>query len=130
MTGKTKTFVALMCGVNVGAARKMPMADLRALCIKLGFENPETFIQSGNLIVDAAGSADDLRKALEKAAAARFGFAVDVVVRPAVAWKRYVAANPFAGDAKAQPKMVHLYLSCAALKPGATKALEQRAQSG
>lgn len=41
-----------------------------------------------------------------------------------------MAANPFAGDAKALPRMVHLYLSRDPLKSGAAKALEQRAQSG
>lgn len=47
-----RTFVAPMRGINVGAARKLPMADLRALCVKLGLKRPQTYIQSGNLLVD------------------------------------------------------------------------------
>jgi uncharacterized protein (DUF1697 family) len=46
-----RTFVALMRGINVGSARKLPMAELRALCTKAGLKRPETYIQSGNLIV-------------------------------------------------------------------------------
>ena len=125
-----RTFVALMRGINVGSARKLPMADLRALCTELGLERPQTYIQSGNLLVDAKGSGPALRRLLEKEIAARFGFAVDVIVRTAADWEGYVAANPFAGDAKALPKMVHLYLPRDPLKSGAAKALEQRAQSG
>lgn len=125
-----QTFVALMRGINVGSARKLPMADLRALCVRLGLERPQTYIQSGNLLVDAKGDAAALRRLLEKECAARFGFAVDIVMRTAGAWRRHVAANPFAGDADAQPKMLHLYLARDPLKPGAAKALAPRAQTG
>jgi uncharacterized protein (DUF1697 family) len=125
-----RTFVALLRGINMGSARKLPMADLRALCSKLGLERPETYIQSGNLIVDARGDQAALRRMLKKELAARFGFAVDVVVRMASDWENYVAANPFGGDAKALPKMVHLYLPRDPLKSGAARALESRALSG
>jgi uncharacterized protein (DUF1697 family) len=87
-----QTFVALMRGINVGSTRSVPMVELRALCTKAGLKRPETYIQSGNLIVDADGGADRLRRQLEKAMTARFGFAVDVVVRTATEWERYVAA--------------------------------------
>jgi uncharacterized protein (DUF1697 family) len=125
-----QTFVALMRGINVGSARKLPMVDLRALCVRLGLERPRTYIQSGNLLVDAKGNGAALRRLLEKEIAACFGFAVDVIVRTAADWENYVAANPFAGDVKALPNMVHLYLPRDPLKSGAAKALEQRAQSG
>lgn len=125
-----RTFVALMRGINVGSARKLPMADLRALCVKLGLEGPQTYIQSGNLIVDATGGAAPLCRLLEKEIAARFGFAVDIIVRAAAEWDGIVAANPFAGDARAVPKMVHLYLARDPLKAGAATALSQRAQAG
>ncbi len=124
-----QTFVALMRGINVGSTRKVPMAELRALCAKAGLKRPETYIQSGNLVVDAKGDADEVRRLLEKAVAARFGFAVDIVVRRAADWERYVAANPFAGDAGALAKMVHLYLSRDAVMPGAAKLLSEKAQA-
>ncbi len=125
-----RTFVALMRGINVGSARKPPMADLRALCGSLGLKNPQTYIQSGNLLVDAKGGEPALRRLLEKELADRFGFAVDVIVRTAAEWDGYVAANPFADDTKALPKMLHLYLPRDPLKSGAAKALAEWAQSG
>jgi len=66
----------------------------------------------------------------EKAIAARFGFAIDEVVRTPSEWKRHAAANPFAGDADALAKMVHLCLSRDPVQSNAAKDLEQKAQAG
>ena len=125
-----ETFVALIRGINVGSTRKLPMAELRALSVKIGLQRPETYIQSGNLIVDADIAADEVRGLLEKAIAKRFGLRVDVIVRRASQWNRYVAANPFANDAAMVAKMLHLYLSRDPLKASAAKELEQKAQAG
>jgi uncharacterized protein (DUF1697 family) len=125
-----RTFVALLRGINVGSTRKVPMADLRALCLKLGWQRPETYIQSGNLIVDAHGDSQKVRRGLEQELGTRFGFAVDVVVRAAADWNAYVKANPFADDADALAKMVHLYLSRDPLAAGAADRLKERAHAG
>ena len=100
------------------------MAELRALSVKIGLYRPETYIQSGNLIVDADMAADEVRALLERALDKRFGLRVDVVVRSALQWHRTAAANPFAGETAAVPMMLHLYLSCHPLKPSAAKELE------
>jgi uncharacterized protein (DUF1697 family) len=125
-----KTLVALMRGVNVGSTRKLPMAELRALAVKIGLQRPQTYIQSGNLIVDADLAADEVRALLEGAIAKRFGLRIDVIVRPAAQWHRYLAANPFADDAATVPKMLYLYLSCEACNPRAAAALAPKAQAG
>lgn len=121
------TFVALLRGINVGSNRKLPMADLRDACLRLGFRQPQTYIQSGNLVVDADGDADDVRKRLQPALTNQFGFSVDAVVRNAGTWATYVAANPFADGLD---KMVHLCLSVEPVKPGAAAELGERAKSG
>ena len=125
-----QTFVVLLRGINVGSTRKVPMANLRALCLRLGWQRPETYIQSGNLIVGAQGDAQRVRRVLEPALAASFGFAIDVIVRTGAEWECYVAANPFADDAAALGKMVHLYLSRDRLAARAADLLKERAQTG
>ncbi len=125
-----QTFVALMRGINVGSTRKLPMADLRALAVEIGLQNPETYIQSGNLLIDADVAAAEARGLLEKAIAKRFGFQVDVIVRAASQWAGYVAANPFANDAATVPKMLHLVLTREPLKSGAAEELAKKAQAG
>ncbi len=120
-------WVALMRGINVRSTRTLPMADLRALCAARGWTNPQTYIQSGNLIFGAAGAAPDVRAALEADIATRFGMAVPVILRLATDWDAYVRTNPFADDAAAQPKLVHLCLSRDPLKAGAAAAMRARA---
>lgn len=124
------TFVALLRGINVGAARKLPMATLRTLCAKHGLHRPETYIQSGNLIVDTENDADELRILLEKEIQRQFGFSVDVVVRAARAWEKYIDVNPFADEANVSPNKLHLYLSRDRLRASAAKLLEQRTGNG
>lgn len=123
-------WVALMRGINVGSTRKLPMVELRDLCGELGWAGAETYIQSGNLIVDAPGDAVSVRTMLEDAIAAHFGLKVDVIVRAAREWDGHVRANPFADDAAALPKLVHLCLSRDPLKDDAVAALRERANAG
>ena len=45
------TYIALLKGINVGGHKKVPMAELRELLTKSGFENVQTYIQSGNVLL-------------------------------------------------------------------------------
>lgn len=46
-------FVALLRGINVGKAKRVAMADLRALLESLGYGDVRTLLNSGNAIFDA-----------------------------------------------------------------------------
>jgi uncharacterized protein (DUF1697 family) len=50
------TYIALLRGVNVGGNNKVPMADLRGALEADGFTHVRTYIQSGNVLVDATRS--------------------------------------------------------------------------
>ena len=50
------TYIALLRGVNVGGNNKVPMAVLRTALEADGFANVRTYIQSGNVLVDATRS--------------------------------------------------------------------------
>ncbi len=125
-----RTFVVLIRGINVGSTRKLPMAELRALCTELGLAKPETYIQSGNLVVDATGDAKHLRDLLEKELGAKYAFPIHLAVREARDWAKIIEANPFAGDANALGKMVHLCLTRETLKASAAHDLRERAKAG
>jgi uncharacterized protein (DUF1697 family) len=45
-------YIAILRGINVGTGRKVPMADLKVLCEKLGLVNVQTYIQSGNIVFE------------------------------------------------------------------------------
>lgn len=119
------TFVALLRAVNVGG-RKVPMADLKALCAKLGYADVQTYVASGNLVFTASGGAAKVQKELQAAIEARFKLDVPVVVRTAQQWTAYLA-SPFKDGV---PKLVHLALSQKAPDPGCVAALQARAVAG
>ena len=96
-------YVALLRGVNVGGNRKLPMADLRDLFVARGYDDVETYIQSGNVVFSSARKPPPT--ALETAIADQFGLSVTVVLRTAAQMKQVVEANPFPD---ADPKTLHV----------------------
>jgi len=91
--------VALLRGVNVGTAKRVAMADLRRVAADLGFERPETLLNSGNLVFGASSrlGADDaagLRAAIARAT----GVDADLVLLDAVRFTRLAVANPLRRD--------------------------------
>ncbi|MEA3018061.1 MAG: hypothetical protein QOI38_2783 [Sphingomonadales bacterium] len=121
--------VALLRAVNVGG-RKLPMADLRALCAELGWTDAATYIQSGNLVFSAEGKEAELENALEKAIAGRFGLEVPAIVRSAAAWRRLAKANPFPDVAAKEPNRLMLLLSKRPPATGAEDAIAAKAAAG
>jgi uncharacterized protein (DUF1697 family) len=53
----SETYVALLRGINVGRAKRVPMADLRGLLEGLGFRDVRTLLNSGNAVFSAPKSA-------------------------------------------------------------------------
>ncbi len=92
------TYAALLRGINVGGNNKVPMADLRALCLGLGYDNVETYIQSGNVVFDASGSEASVTDEMPAALLATFGLSLSVVVRSAAELVEIVARNPFPSE--------------------------------
>lgn len=118
--------VALLRAVNVGG-RKLPMAELRTLCAKLGWTDVASYIQSGNLVFTGKGRPAALEAELEQAIRRSFGLDVPVIVRTAGQWSAYPAANPFP---KEPPNRVMLLLSKRPPAEGAAGAIEARATAG
>jgi uncharacterized protein (DUF1697 family) len=87
-------YVALLRAINLGAKRKVPMAELRALLADLGHENARTHLQSGNAIFDAGGRAAAVKRTLEERLEETFGFAIPVVLRTRDELAAVVDADP------------------------------------
>lgn len=95
--------IGLLRGVNVGGQAKVAMTDLRAMVRGLGLAEPQTLLQSGNLVFRSDAPADALERILEDATAERFGFKVAYFLLDAAQWSGIIAANPFPDEAKADP---------------------------
>lgn len=97
-------FVALFRGVNVGAGKtRLPMAELKALVLELGYSEPQTLLNSGNLVFSSGEPARAVEQGLEGAVGERFGFTPTTFLRDAAEWRVIIEANPFAEEAGRDP---------------------------
>lgn len=109
--------ISMLRGVNVGGHNQIKMDALRALYESLGFEDVQTYVQSGNVIFRARQKnlpalATKIQDAIERA----FGFRPAVLVRTTDELRRAVASNPFAGRRNIEPgKLLVTFL---AAEPG------------
>ena len=86
--------IALLRGVNVGG-NILKMDRLRELCAALGAKNARTYVQSGNVVFEAAGSPSSWEAKLEKKLAGESRLPVSVMVRSAAEISTVLAGNPF-----------------------------------
>ena len=97
--------VALLRGVNVSGAGKLPMAEFRAMLSGMGFGAARTYIQSGNAVFDSDLAPPVLEAMIRESVAARFGFAPETFVLTVEELASALADHPFGG---AEPKLVHV----------------------
>jgi len=90
-----KRFIILLRGINVSGKNKLQMADLRELLNDLNFQNIQTYIQSGNIILDTEKSKNKVCEHIKKGIADKFGYNIHVLARTLFEWERAIAKYPF-----------------------------------
>ena len=89
------TWVALLRGINVGKAKRVAMADLRALVESLGYADVRTLLNSGNVVFEgAAGNPLTVAARLEAALVERLAVESRIVVLTAAELASALDANP------------------------------------
>jgi uncharacterized protein (DUF1697 family) len=91
--------IALLRGINVGRAKRIAMADLRALMEGLGFLQVRTLLNSGNVVFDVpddlpASRRKDIPRRIESAMTENLGVSARVLVITAAELDAIIAANP------------------------------------
>ena len=90
------TFAAFLLGINIGKYKRVPMHELKAMCVGMGFKNVRTLLASGNLVFDAPNrTCNELVRELEAQLKATFGFEVAVIVRALGDLQKMIDAEPF-----------------------------------
>lgn len=84
--------ISMLRGVNVGGHNRIKMDALRALYESLKLRNPQTYIQSGNVIFETRQ--DDLVR-LSRQIETTFGFRPEVILRTKSEMRAVIARNPF-----------------------------------
>lgn len=101
--------IALLRGINVGGANKLPMKDLVSVLEALGCSNVKTYIQSGNAVFTSSHEdRGQLEARISDAIESRFGFRPNTMVLSLEQIEKAVERNPF-HEAAADPKTLHLY---------------------
>jgi uncharacterized protein (DUF1697 family) len=115
--------ISMLRGVNVGGHNKIKMDALRSLYLSLKLKNPQTFIQSGNVIFYTQDkNLTLLSKRIQDAIHRKFGFRPDVLLRTLAELRGVIANTPFPSSRNLDPgKILIVFL---ADKPGAQSSTD------
>jgi uncharacterized protein (DUF1697 family) len=106
------THVALLRGINVGRAKRVAMAELRALVEGLGYRGVRTLLNSGNVVFTAPRVAAAAAAArIEKTLAEGLGVASRVTVLTAAELAAAVTGNPLVTDGRDPSRLLVSVLS-------------------
>jgi uncharacterized protein (DUF1697 family) len=118
-------FVALLRGVNVGKAKRVPMADLRALLADMGYTRVATLLNSGNIVFHAAsGTAAKHATAIAANIATHLAVQVPVVVKSAKEFAAIIDANPMPADEAQHPRLLVAFIQDRRTLPGLAAVIE------
>jgi uncharacterized protein (DUF1697 family) len=119
--------VILLRGINLGAANRLSMVELREVLAAEGFTDVATYMQSGNILAShAAGCVgSDMAAEIKRLLTERFALSVPVLVLTREQLERAVRENPFADLAARDPK--HFQVTFLSHEPEASAVEELRA---
>jgi uncharacterized protein (DUF1697 family) len=100
-------FVALLRGVNVGKAKRVPMAQLRAWLAELGYSGVATLLNSGNAVFQSSEKSPAKHAAdIAATIAARLKMDVRVIVKSANELESIVADSPLTPAAEEHSRLL------------------------
>jgi uncharacterized protein (DUF1697 family) len=100
---RNRAQILLLRGINLGPNKRIAMPQLRELLTEAGFEDVQTYVQSGNVVLTSSAKPGDVAGRSEELIAERFGFQVDVIVRSRDELAEVVRLNPLV-DVADNPK--------------------------
>src|SRR5207245_9447764 len=97
--------ISMLRGVNLGSHRRIKMDGLRGLDEFLKLREPQTYVQSGNVVFrteerDLTRLANRIENEIER----KFGFRADVILRTTSEMRDVIARNPFAKRRGIEPR--------------------------
>ena len=116
----------MLRGINVGSARRIPMADLRGALGDAGFPGAATHGQSGNVGLDSGLAPTALERASAELIAERFELEVPVTARTGEELAAILAHDPIPGAGR-DPKRYQVTFLAVAPDPEPVAVLAARA---
>lgn len=89
-------WIILLRGVNVSGKNKLPMAEFRAALSDAGFMNVQSYIQSGNVILEAEGvlTKDNVSESVNKVLSSRFDIETPLMLLTEAQLRTAATSNP------------------------------------
>ena len=96
--------ISMLRGVNLGSHNRIKMDELRAVYSSLKFEDPRTYVQSGNVIFKTKEkNSAQLAKKIQAAIQKKFGCCPEVILRTTDEMRKAIGATPFADRPNLEP---------------------------
>lgn len=92
------TYVVLLRAVNVSGKNILKMADLRQELVDAGFQHVRTYIQSGNILLASADTADSVQQQVQQLILDKFSLTVHTFVVDAPLIEKALASIPIKGE--------------------------------
>lgn len=103
------SYISLLRGINVSGKNKIKMADLRSLYESLGFQEVETYIQSGNVLFKAKQTDIlTIQDLIKSQIQTKYGYDISILVLKANFINTVVEKNPFLQDRNEDIKFLHV----------------------
>jgi uncharacterized protein (DUF1697 family) len=116
--------VALLRGINLGRHNRISMPELRERLDAAGFGAVRTYVQSGNVVLEAKGSPRTLERKVAEVIATGFGLEIDVVARTRDELAEILERDPL-GAVATEPKRYLVTFLSGAPKQSIVKQLEE-----
>lgn len=101
------TWIVLFRGV--GGATLLPVKPLAAALTEEGFENVQTYINTGNVVLKSSDTSEEIIRRIAPIVLKQFDFSKEILIASAAEWDGLIADNPFP-EAVATPTKLHAYL--------------------
>lgn len=104
-------YITLLRGINVAGHKTIKMDVLIEMCNELGFISTETYLQSGNLIIQSDLSSEEVSETLSYTIEQTFGYeGVAAFTYTPEEFAKLIGANPFAAPACEQSKLYYTFV--------------------
>ncbi|MCR8659833.1 DUF1697 domain-containing protein [Paenibacillus endoradicis] len=91
-------YIVLLRGINVGGKNKLKMADLRVALSNIGLVKVQTYIQSGNIVLESNEDEATLCSMIEHTIEKEFKLSIKTVIRTSEQLKQIVKNCPFSEE--------------------------------
>lgn len=91
-------YIVLLRGVMPTGKNKLKMADLREVLSDVGYENVQTYIQSGNVLLESEEDKNTLADHVRRVIKENLGPDLPIVVKTNPEFEQIIEDNPYKTD--------------------------------